>query len=84
MDDPGDDGEKAGKAVIIPIIISRTGTAYKDSIKRWNDFVSDIDVALVWMAQSVLHCNVVAVGRYYDKGRRASEMWRRDHPEDFE
>ena len=43
----------------------------------------DIKVDWVRIAQSVLRCNVVIVGKFFNKGSRVTEAWRREHPEEF-
>ena len=36
------------------------------------------------MAQDVLQYNVVIVGKLLDKGSWMSDVWRREHPEEFD
>ena len=36
------------------------------------------------MAQSVLRYNVVIVGKFFNKGSRVNEVWRKEHPEETE
>ena len=60
--------KKVGKAVIVPLIVSHDGAIHRDSVKRWKNFASDIQVDWVRMAQSVLRYNVVIVGKSFNKG----------------
>ena len=43
--------KKVTKAVMAPFIISQVGAVREDSVRRWKDFVSDIEVDRVRMAQ---------------------------------
>ena len=76
--------KKVGKAAMIPFIVSLDGAVHKDSVRRWKDFAPDIDVDWVRMAQNVLRYNVVIVGKFFNKGSWVSEVWRREHPEEFD
>ena len=76
--------KKVSKAVMVPLIISHDGAVHKDSVRRWKNFASDIQVDWVRMAQSVLRYNVVIVGRFFNKGSWMSEAWKKEHPEEFE
>ena len=71
------------KAVMVPLIISHVGAVHRDSVRRWKDFAPDIQVDWVRMAQSILRYNVVIVGKFFNKGSWVSEVWRKEHPEEF-
>ena len=59
MDDSGETREKkVEKAVMVPLIIFLDGAVHKDTIRRWKNFASDVEVDWVRMAQSVLRYNV--------------------------
>ena len=47
------------------------------------NFVPDIKVDCVQMAQSVLGYNGVIVGKDFNKGSWTSEAWQKGHPEEF-
>ena len=75
--------KKVSKAVMVPLIISHDGAIHRDTVKRWKDFASDIQVDWVRMAQNVLRYNVVIVGRFFNKGSWVSEAWKKEHPDEF-
>ena len=75
--------KKVAKAVMVPLIISHDGAIHKATIMRWKDFAQDIKVDWVRMAQSVLRYNVVIVGRFFNKGNWVSDVWRKEHPEEW-
>ena len=68
---------------MVPLIISHDGTIHNDSVRRWKNLASDITVDWVGMVQNVLRYNVVIVGRFFNEGSWASEVWRKEHPEEF-
>ena len=45
--------KKARKAVIVPLIISHDGAVHNDSVRRWKNFASDIEVDWVRKAKNV-------------------------------
>ena len=59
--------KKVGKAVMVPLIISRDGAVHKDTVRRWKSFAPDIKVDWVPMAQNVLRYNVVIVGKFFNR-----------------
>ena len=71
--------KKVAMAVMVPLIVSHDGAVYKDTVRRWKNFASDIRVYWVRMAQSVLRYNLVVVGKFFDKGGLCSEAWRREN-----
>ena len=42
--------KKVSKVVMVPVIISHDGAVHNDSVKRWKNFVPDIQVDWVRMA----------------------------------
>ena len=68
---------------MVPLVISHDGAIHKDTVRRWKDFAPDIRVDWVRMAQNVLRYNVVIVGKYFNKGSRMSEVWRKEHTEEM-
>ena len=76
--------KKVGKAVMVPLIISHDGGVHKDSVKRGKNFAPDIKVDWVRMAQNVPRYNVAIVGKFFNKGSWVSEVWKKEHPEEFE
>ena len=72
------------KAVMVPLIISHDGAVHKDTVRRWKNFASDIQVDWVRMAQGILRYNVAIVGKFFNKGSWVSEALRKEHPEEFE
>ena len=68
--------KKVDIAVIVPLIISHDGAVHKDTILRWKSFAPDLEVDWVRMAQSVLHSNIVVVGKFFNKGSWVSEAWK--------
>ena len=76
--------KKVAMAVMVPLIISHDGAVHKDTVRRWKNLASDIQVDWVRMAQSVLRYNVVIVGKFFNRGSWVSEAWRKEHPEEFE
>ena len=72
--------KKVVMAVIVPLIISRDGSVHRDTVRRWKNFAPDITVDWVRMAQSLIHYNVVIVGRVFNKGSWVWEAWRKEHP----
>ena len=82
MGDSGNKGKKVAKAVMVPLIISHDGAVHRDSVRRWKDFATDIQVDWVRMAQNVLRYNVVIVGRFFNKGSWTSEARKKEHPEE--
>ena len=74
---------KVAKAVMVPVIISHDGAIHRDSVRRWKNFATDIQVDWVRMSQSVLRYNVVIVGSFFNKGSWCSEAWRKEHPEEI-
>ena len=74
-------GGKVGKAVMVPLIVSHDGAVHKDTVRRWKDFASHIQVDWMRIAQSVLRYNFVIVGKFFNKGSWVSEAWRKEHPE---
>ena len=75
---------KVVNAVMVPLIISHDGAIHQDTIRRWKDFATDINVDWVRMAQSVLRYNVVIVGKFFNNGSWVSTAWRKEHPEELE
>ena len=75
--------KKVEKAVMVPLIISHDGAVHKDTVRRWMNFASDVNVDWVRTARSVLRYNVVIVGKFFNKGSWMSEAWRKEHPDDF-
>ena len=76
--------KKVAKAVMVPLIISHDGVVHMDTVRRWKNFAPDIQVHWVRMAQNVLRYNVEIVGNFFSKGSWVSEVWRKEHPEEFE
>ena len=76
--------KKVVMAVMVPLIVSHDGAIHKDTVRRWNDIASDIQVDWVRMAQSVLRYNVAIVGKFFNKGSWTSEAWRKENPDEFE
>ena len=54
--------------VMAPLIISHDGAVHRDTVRRWKDFVPDINVDWVRMAKNVLWYNVVIAGKFSNKG----------------
>ena len=76
--------KNVAKAVLVPLILSHDGAIHRDAIRRWKKFAPDIKVDWVRMTQNVLRYNVVIVGKFFNKGSRVSEAWRKNHPWEFE
>ena len=76
--------KKVKKTVMVPPIISHDGAVHNDTVRMWNDIAPEVEVDWVRMAQSVLRYNVVIVGKFFNKGSWVSEVWRREHPDEFE
>ena len=69
--------KKVEKAVMVPLIISHDGAVHKDTVRRWKNFASDVNVDWVRMAQNALRFNVVIVGKYFNEGSWVSDAWKR-------
>ena len=76
--------KKVAKSVMVHLIISHDGAVHKDTVKRWNDFATDIQVDWVRMVQNILRDNIVIVGRFFNKGSWVSDAWRKAHLQEFE
>ena len=70
--------------MIVPLIISNDGAIHRDSVRRWKDFAPDIKVDWVRMAQNVLRCSVVIIGRFFNNGIWVSDSWKKDNSEEME
>ena len=70
--------KKVVMVVMVPLIISHDGAVHKDSVRRWKNFASEIQVDWVRMAQSVLRYNVAIAGKFFNKGSWVSEAWKRE------
>ena len=64
--------KKVTNAVMVPSS-SHDGAIHRDSVRRWKNFAPDIKVDCVRMAQNVMRCNVVIVGRFFNNGNLVSE-----------
>ena len=70
-------------AAMVPLIIPHDGAIHKGSVMRWKGFSPDLELSWVRMAQSVLRNNIVIVGQFFNKGRWASDVWKKEHPDGF-
>ena len=46
--------------------------------------IPNVQVDWVRIEQSIQRFNVVVVGRFFNKGSWVSEVWKKEHPEEFE